>query len=72
VAVVRFESAAHGLPAEADALREVMRAAQFPGVSALQIDFDARRSERAWYARFLRELRKALEALTPETLQPGK
>ena len=42
MAVVRFESAAHGLPAEVEALREVMPAAQIPGVSALQIDFDAR------------------------------
>ncbi|SPE26706.1 conserved exported hypothetical protein [Candidatus Sulfopaludibacter sp. SbA3] len=65
MAVVRFESAGHGLPREADALREVMPAAQLPGVRALQIDFDARRSERAWYARFLRELRRAAPASLP-------
>jgi hypothetical protein len=68
VAVVRFESAGHGLPTEADALREVMPAAQLPGVSALQIDFDARQSERGWYARFLRELRKAVPAKLPITI----
>src|SRR5260370_37879773 len=68
MAVVRFESPAQGLPAEADALREVMPAAQLPGLSALQIDFDARQSERAWYGRFLRELREAGPAKLPITI----
>ena len=68
VAVVRIESAGRGLPAAADALREVMPAAQLPGVRALQIDFDARKSERAWYAAFLRELRKAVPARLPITI----
>ena len=68
MAVVRFESTGHGLPAEADALREVMFAAELPGLSALQIDFDARQSERAWYARFLRELRQAVPAKLPITI----
>ena len=65
MAVVRFESAGNGLPPEAEAVQEVMPAVQLPGVSALQIDFDARQSERGWYARFLRELRKAAPAKLP-------
>ncbi len=68
MAVVRLESAGAGLPAVADAVREAMPAAQLPGIRALQIDFDARKSERAWYAEFLRELRKAVPPALPLTI----
>jgi hypothetical protein len=68
VAVVRLESAGHGLPSASDAVREVMPAAQLPGIRALQIDFDARKSERAWYAAFLGDLRKTVPPALPITI----
>ena len=68
MSVVRFESPGRGLPPRADAVREVMLAAKLPEVRALQIDFDARLSERAWYAGFLRDLRAELPASIPLTI----
>jgi len=68
MAVVRFESTGRGLPPAADVVREVLPALQLPGIGALQIDFDARRSERAWYAAFLRELGQAIPAGLPLTI----
>jgi hypothetical protein len=65
MAVVRFESAGHGLPPSADAVREVQRVATDREVRALQIDFDARLSERVWYASFLRDLRRGMPASMP-------
>src|SRR5690242_4736930 len=53
MAVVRIESAGHGLPAREPVIREISEAAALPGIRALQIDFDARQSERAWYAALL-------------------
>jgi len=60
MAVVRLESAGHGLPSRADVIREIQPAAAIPGVRALQIDFDARASEREWYRALLNDLRAAL------------
>ena len=68
VAVVRIESASGGLPATADAVREALAAARLEGISALEIDFDARRSERSWYAAFLGELRQAMPSKVPLTI----
>jgi len=68
MAVVRVESTGRGLPPTADALREAMAAAELPGVRALQIDFDARQSERAWYRAMLGELRRALPPALPLTI----
>jgi hypothetical protein len=68
MAVVRLESRGVGLPPSADVVHAVMPAAEIPGVDALQIDFDARQSERAWYRRFLQELRQALPAKLPLTV----
>ena len=68
MAVIRFESAGHGLPARAPVIREIMESASLPGVRALELDFDARESERAWYAALLRELRQALPAGLPLTI----
>lgn len=55
--VVRFESRGTGLPPYRDVVRAVMPAAEIQGVTALQIDFDARQSERPWYRGFLQDLR---------------
>lgn len=66
--VVRLESAGHGLPARPAVIREIRRAAALPGIRALQIDFDARESERAWYAALLGELRATLPPKLPLTI----
>jgi hypothetical protein len=68
MAVVRIESAGRGLPAIQDAVREVTPAVKIPGVRALQVDFDARQSERKWYAELLRELRRTIPAGIPLTI----
>jgi hypothetical protein len=68
MAVVRFESQGRGLPAAADVVRETLTASRIPGVRAMQVDFDARASERDWYAAFLRELRRALPGGMPLTI----
>ena len=68
MAVVRLESAGHSLPMRGDVVREITPAAKIAGVHALQIDFDARRSERVWYAALLRELREAIPAALPLTI----
>ncbi len=68
MAVVRFESRGQGLPPRADAIRELRAAAAIPDVRALQIDFDARQSERRWYAALLEEARGALPKALPLTM----
>lgn len=68
MAVVRLESAGRGLPARDAAIREVLPAARLEGIRAIQIDFDARKSERGWYAGFLRDLRAELPAEMPLTI----
>jgi hypothetical protein len=63
LAVVRLEAQGGPLPDAAATAREAARAAL--GVRALQIDFDARRSERVWYREFLESLRADLPADLP-------
>lgn len=47
------------------AVASLLKAAQQPGIAALQIDFDARRSERALYADLLNDLRRQMPAQLP-------
>jgi hypothetical protein len=68
MAVVRFESQGDGLPERAGVIRELISAAETPGIRALQIDFDARQSERVWYRDLLRELRNKLPESLPLTI----
>ena len=68
MAVVRLESAGHGLPPRVDVIHEIRIAAEAPGIRALQIDFDARESEREWYRALLTELRQALPPALPLTI----
>jgi hypothetical protein len=63
MAVVRLESQGGPPPDAAAVAREAAKAAL--DVRALQIDFDARRSERAWYREFLERLRAGLPAGLP-------
>src|SRR5262249_60977661 len=68
MAAVRVESAGHGLPDAKEVAREIRPAVELAGVRALQIDFDARQSEREWYAGLLRELRGAIPPKMPLTI----
>ncbi|MGA3261758.1 MAG: DUF3142 domain-containing protein [Bryobacteraceae bacterium] len=64
MAVVRLEGS--GALPDAQALAEpILRDAARPGIQALQIDFDARQSERAWYRGLLERLRAGLAAGVP-------
>ena len=63
MAVVRLESQGGPLPDAAAIAQEAAKAAL--DVKALQIDFDARRSERAWYREVLERLRADLPAGLP-------
>jgi hypothetical protein len=65
MALVRLESNGGALPDAATVARDVAEPASLPGVRALQIDFDARQSERQWYGAMLRELRRIVPASTP-------
>ena len=67
MAVVRLESRPP-LPAPEAVAREILAAAAHPGVRALQIDFDARASEREWYAALLRRVRDGLDPAKPLTI----
>jgi hypothetical protein len=67
MAVIRLE--AHGTPPELGLVaEEIVHDATLPGVRAMQIDFDARVSERAWYASLLQRLRAALKPGMPLTI----
>lgn len=68
IAVARFESAERGLPSPTLVIHELTPAFSIAGVRALQIDFDARQSQQAWYADFLEKLRKAMPARTLLTI----
>ena len=61
IAVVRIESRGGPLPPSTSVLNQIMGWNTMPGVLALQIDFDARLSERAWYAGLLQDLHQRLK-----------
>lgn len=61
IAVVRMESRG-ALPSVESTAVECLRASAFPHVRALQIDFDAKESQRDWYRRLLHRLRAELPA----------
>jgi hypothetical protein len=68
MAVVRIEAAPDAALDSAQATRTasaITRAARQPQVVAVQIDFDATQSERAFYRNLLSELRHQLPASTP-------
>ena len=60
MAVVRVESGDAPLPDEHAVAREALRTLELPNIRALQIDFDARASERDWYASLLRDLHSGI------------
>jgi hypothetical protein len=67
MAVVRLE--ASGAPPDVERVAaEILRDSANPAVRAVQIDFDARRSERAWYESLLTALHGRLDASKPLTI----
>jgi hypothetical protein len=67
MAVVRLEGSGR-LPDANTAAQAILRDAAQPGIAAFQVDFDARRSERAWYTGVLKQVRKGLPANMPLTM----
>lgn len=65
MAVVRLDSDGTPLPPGSVVIPGILDTVRLPGVKALQIDFDARLSQRAWYAALLRDLRKSLAPNIP-------
>ena len=68
MAVIRLESQTPPLPAVDRIAAEILKAAELPNVEAIQIDFDARRSERGWYAELLQRVRSRLKPPLPLTM----
>jgi hypothetical protein len=68
MAVVRLDSFAPPFPAWDGIASEILQAADLPRVQALEIDFDARLSERRWYAELVRRVRRGLRPQTPLTI----
>jgi len=65
MAVVRLESEGLPLPDTGKVRAEIFKAASIQGVQALQVDFDARLSEREWYRQLLQEMHRELKASIP-------
>ena len=65
MAVVRVEPQGADLPPAGEAAAAVAEAAAIPGVRALQVDFDATRSQRPYYRELLHDLRRRLPASMP-------
>jgi hypothetical protein len=68
IAVVRLESHEASPPDVARVAAEILTATQLPRISALQIDFDAKVSERAWYGELLHLLRGQMPTAMPLTI----
>jgi hypothetical protein len=73
ILTVRVESdgaslSGSGLPIAQEVANCALSWTQMPGMRALQIDFDARRSEREWYRELLVALRRGLAPATPLTI----
>jgi hypothetical protein len=68
MAVTRLESFSPPLPDVDIIVAHILRTAELPGVKAIEIDFDARLSERAWYAELVRRVRQRLNPRLPLTI----
>jgi hypothetical protein len=65
MAVVRLESWTPPLPGVERVAAEILRDASNPAVRAVQIDFDARKSERTWYRDLLAVVHRRLDPSKP-------
>ena len=68
IAVTRLDAFSPPLPAIEEVASDIAGTASLPRVRAIQIDFDARLSERAWYAALLRRVRSRIPASIPLTI----
>jgi Protein of unknown function (DUF3142) len=68
MAVVRLDSRGLPLPETGTVRQEILKAAAIRGVRALQVDFDARLSERDSYRQLLEGLRRDLAPAMPLTI----
>jgi hypothetical protein len=60
IAVIRLESQSPPLPDPPDIATQILAVSALPRIRAIQIDFDARQSEREWYAALLETLHRRL------------
>lgn len=68
IPVVRIEAGRHALlnaETRDDAIRAILVSARSPGIAAVQVDFDATRSQREWYRGLLIELRRRMPNQLP-------
>jgi uncharacterized protein DUF3142 len=65
MAVVRIESQDPEPSARVETEHAIIEATRFPGVRALQVDYDAKVSERDFYRRLLTDLRRVLPPAMP-------
>jgi hypothetical protein len=68
IAVVRIEAPSTAILNDenrSDAVQSILLSAREPGIAALQIDFDATRSQRTFYRQLLVDLRRQLPASVP-------
>jgi hypothetical protein len=65
MAVIRLESWSGPLPGVEEVARPAIDDASNPAVRAVQIDFDARSSERDWYAALLRRIQQGIGGRKP-------
>jgi hypothetical protein len=68
IAVVRIETLPGAMldaAQEQQALSLLLKSARLPGIAALQIDFDATRSQRGFYSVLLKDLRRQMPAKLP-------
>ncbi len=68
ISVVRLEAQSPPLPDSGMVAGEILKTAALPRVAALQIDFDARTSQRAWYTGLLNRVHAQLNPATPLTI----
>jgi hypothetical protein len=68
MAVTRLQSDSPPLPDPDAIANAVLETAALPKIRAIQIDFDARRSEREWYSALLRRVRQRLAPSMPLTI----
>lgn len=68
IAVIRLESAAPPLPDSETIASEILKVGALPRIGAIQIDFDARLSERKWYGGLLNRLRGQMKPSMPLTI----
>ncbi len=68
IAVTRLESDPSRLPGVEAVADAILKTAALPRVKAVEIDFDARLSERDWYTRLLQRVRQRLDRSVPLTM----